>query len=219
MAESKHHKGSIVPLVQLWEAFQRDQPGGDLYGFNQWMMVNKVLVGQIAPLPNDGGSGDVPPSTPTVSVNEGAIQFDNLNFAAVYLLVRVYKFLKIYTKNLMLDERISSLDEFGVLATVQETKGTTIRDLCKSMLVEFSTMAAITKRLIANGLLTERVHQDDKRAKLIELTEEGSAYFFHIIQKLQELPEVMEGLSQEEQISFLQVLNRLDNVHSRKMQT
>lgn len=214
MSIKERQKGSIVPLVQLWEAFQADQPGGDLAGFNQWMLVHRVALSEptAAVTPPQGDA-----ATESFKVDEGRLEIENLNFAAGYLISRLFKFLKIYTKALLQGETIHSMDEFGLLASIEEKGALKISDLCKILLLEFSTVAAIVKRLVAVGLLMEGAHTNDRRAKLVDMTPAGRQYFYGILTKFSTLPELMEGFAKDEQILFLNLLNRLDLVHSKKM--
>jgi DNA-binding PadR family transcriptional regulator len=68
--------------------------------------------------------------------------------------------------------------------------------------------------LLKQGLLQEHVHPNDKRSKLIELTDAGRAAFESVQTGITKLADtVVADLTEAEKTSLLQMLNKLHRFH------
>ena len=85
-----------------------------------------------------------------------------------------------------------------------------MKNLAEKIGVTTGTLTVAVDRLEKKKLLVRKPHDTDRRAFLIELTEEGHAYFvqhhqFHI----QMTREIVAGLTPEEQNHFAEILEKV----------
>jgi DNA-binding MarR family transcriptional regulator len=76
------------------------------------------------------------------------------------------------------DEALSShgltIGQFGILAGLRRSRGVSIAALAEQLSTDASTLSRLLKPLAAAGLLTSETDPDDRRAKLLRLTEAGA---------------------------------------------
>ena len=204
---------SYIELIQAWEAFLKKHPHGSLEKFGHWLLqraaerpVNRVEE----------------PAAPYQAQAEGApadIGYDfNRNEAkAPQLLWRLGKILKVYTKPILEAEGLKSQDEFGILSHVYAVGECTKKQAVETHFIDGSTGIDMIKRLIKRGILTDRVSPHDRRARLIKLSPEGEALLLRMYERLGDLPEVMLGMSLEEQDTFVEQLQQLDIAHTYRI--
>ncbi len=85
-----------------------------------------------------------------------------------------------------------------------------MKDLAQKIGVTTGTLTVAVDRLEEKKILVRKPHETDRRAYLIDLTENGHIYFkqhhnFHI----QMTQEIVAGLTDEEQILFADILEKV----------
>jgi MarR family transcriptional regulator, transcriptional regulator for hemolysin len=103
-----------------------------------------------------------------------------------------------------------SLPYVGVATELDKSGLLLQRDLASRYGVEQPTMAALLTRMERDGLVSRKVHPEDKRASFVSLTAKGKAKLPEVKQKLvQEAHEVTSGLSKTETRTLLSLLRKV----------
>ncbi|MHA4741947.1 MarR family winged helix-turn-helix transcriptional regulator [Dyadobacter sp. MSC1_007] len=144
-----------VELVNEWAAFETNHPSGNIEEFcRHYLAKNKKQeqTGQLV-------GGVVPPSVDGLLLKIiGRISKLNMSYA-----------------NLALKETgLNQIEEFGMLMTIKIEKNPRKTDVIYANLFELSSGTDMLNRMKSRGLIMEYDDQDDKRAKRIELTAEGT---------------------------------------------
>ena len=100
--------------------------------------------------------------------------------------------------------------QYGAMQTVLEQPGIDQRTLARFMALDTSTTAGVVDRLESRGLLQRSLSPEDKRVRLLSLTQEGRALCQQArprVLRAQEL--TLAPLNAQERVTFMQLLNRL----------
>lgn len=187
----------LVELIKAWEKFLTAHPLGSVEGFAGWVLSNS---GQPIFNSND----------PEFDKFEGR---QKTSMQGAYLISKMNQYVTYYTKPMMRKFGLHSLDDFGYLQNIRYYKNITRTKACELMLQELTTGTDIIKRLIKNGFITEVLSVEDKRQKLLSLTQKGQAVLDNMILEFQSLPDTLGDLSDEERSTILSWLNQLDVFH------
>lgn len=191
--------GQLVELVQAWEEFREKHPEGSLENFGFWLRT-KNNVG-------------------TKKFRADDREFDRyeakakLSMQAGYLIGKLNQYVQVYTKPIVKNHGLHSMDDFGYLATVQWHGTITKTKACQAMLHEITTGTDIIKRLVRLGFLKELAHKADKRQKILQLTEKGTKVLAQLQDDFRELPDVLGDLDKKSRTSFVAWLMNLDLYH------
>jgi DNA-binding MarR family transcriptional regulator len=109
---------------------------------------------------------------------------------------------------------VYSEDDWGVLISLYPNTQLKKADVIRGCIMEKSSGNEVLKRMLKQGLLREAPHPDDKRAKLIELTDAGRDAFISVQQGISNLSNTVAGnLLEEEKADLLRILNKLNRYH------
>ena len=100
--------------------------------------------------------------------------------------------------------------QYGAMQTVLEQPGIDQRTLARFMALDTSTTAGVVDRLESRGLLQRSLSPEDRRVRLLSLTQEGRALCQQArprVLRAQEL--TLAPLNAQERGTFMQLLNRL----------
>lgn len=204
---------SYLELIEIWEQFLKKHPKGSVQEFAQWVLERPNHVSTI--------TAEDAAAVYQVSHQGESLNKDTLSAAsakAPYLLWRMSKILKVYNKPVFELEGLKSQDEFAILSYVHVVKECTKKEAIEAHLIDGSTGIDMIKRLIKRGLLTDRVSPQDRRARLIQLSENGRALLQRVYEQLINVPEVLGDMSTEEQKVFIDQLEQLNRTHTRRLQ-
>lgn len=104
--------------------------------------------------------------------------------------------------------------QFAALSTLWENPGMAQTELAQVTSMDMPTLNGVLKRLVARGLVDVMVAPDDKRFRVISLTDSGRAVTKllrsqgHIVSE-----KVLKPLSPEERTQLLTLLDRLIQAH------
>jgi DNA-binding MarR family transcriptional regulator len=199
---------SYIPLIEKWEKYI-DQTGNEsLEHFAVW------LLDQSRERPHaktDGPYSDIMNYFEENAEKSGSL----LSTAqAGFFIGRLYKFVKFYAKNIFSGLPVRTLDEFGILASLDQKEECNKKKLIIDNLIEMSTGIDIVKRLIRLGLINEEVNQEDKRQKLVSLSPKGRDLIRSLYQKMAGLPDVLGNLGKEERLEIVRMLFDLNHFHT-----
>lgn len=108
--------------------------------------------------------------------------------------------------------------QYALLFQLWEKDGQTSNELGKRLLLDSATITGIIDRLEQNGLIERRTDANDRRTKLIFLTEKGKTLEKPLKRQMDEMnEEVLSGLRDEEIQWFKEILFNIGIKNKRKM--
>jgi DNA-binding MarR family transcriptional regulator len=200
----------LVDLVQHWEEFLKEQPGGGKEDFARWLLEKDKADKLIASTAFDYDASVFRGDDPNFNKYHGK---QKTSMQGAYLVVRLGQYLHYYAKPLMKRHGLHSLDDFGYLQNVRYFSPITKSKACELMMQEVTTGMDIINRLIKNGLIRETINREDKRQKLLELTEKGNMVIDNILIDFAQLPDTLGNLPENDRDTLLQWMMQLDIYH------
>lgn len=160
--------GDLKQLIDLWEEYEDHSTQANLQEFAGWLN-DKVAE---KPAKNEKSIYIRVSNPPAIY----AQTLQNFNDETLFLeyISRIARFHEFYTRKFLEGLLINSRLEYQFLQTVHLLQKAKKTDLISLLLVEYTTGMDIIKRLINNGLLLETQNENDKRVKMLELTNEGN---------------------------------------------
>ena len=109
--------------------------------------------------------------------------------------------------------------QYAALQTVANQPDVDQRTLARSVGLDTSTVAGVVDRLEARGLMVRNASPDDRRVRLLRLTDEGRAALADIVPAMRRAQDrILKPLPREERKIFMRMLRTLvdgNNDHSR----
>jgi DNA-binding MarR family transcriptional regulator len=126
----------------------------------------------------------------------------------------LYRFAKAFSKNMLEQSNINSIDEFTYLMALMVNGPSNKTILIDHMVQEKSTGTEILKRLLTKKYISEKANKEDKRSKLLNITPSGMA----ALQKALPLMEtasrhVTQFLNKQEKETLVVLLKKLELGH------
>ncbi len=139
----------------------------------------------------------------------------NLNAQITQLLALMNKYLRFYLKKGFEGTVLSGPDDFGFLATLFLEGDLQKNELIEKNTMEFSSGMEVIKRLEKNKLIESLPDNKDKRAKIVQLTEEGKGVLVSIMPLMTQIAQIaMANLNNTEREQLLEILNKLNHFHN-----
>lgn len=131
-------------------------------------------------------------------------------FVAMSSVLRFHRLMTVAVEEELKVHKLN-LTDYMLLMTLQLSKTGTrpISKLAKALLVHATTATLATDRLEARGLLSRKPHPSDRRATLVEISEEGRALVRAATAALNTLEFGLQGTSTEDRAELVEVLARL----------
>lgn len=190
-----------VLLVNEWASFEESHPGADIEAFCSYYLTKQRSERNVAPPFNGQG---VPPTPKSFLVK---------------LMGYIVKVFETYMKSAISDiPEIRQPEDFYFLNTISFRGECRKTDVITGYLLGLSTGIDVLNRLLENGLIAERTDPDDKRAKLVSITEEGRAVLFKCYARAQKVAEIVfSELSDDDAQLVTQLLKGTEQKHSPLM--
>lgn len=204
MIEKKYNFISAKPIIEKWEEFVVSSSNDSIYNFAKWILNDKSVIEKL--------HYDDLQNYFDIQSEEHNLSY--LNSEAGFLIGRLYKFIKIYTKSVLKECNISSLDEFGLLAYIDLKNICSKKDAISETLIDNTTGIDIIKRLIMKEFVTEKTNPKDKREKLVSTSEKGKFALTSLYMKLGSIQDLLIGMNDKEKINLVNFLKRLDKLHT-----
>jgi DNA-binding MarR family transcriptional regulator len=196
-------------IEQLWKSFENQHPKGSLTDFGVWLIKNdpgeKIITQKNTEQENTGVKKKV------------SGKMTSTDMVGIFI-SRLYRFLRMASKDLLAKHDIASIDEFALLATLLVHPGMTKTELLKQNLMEITTGSEMLKRFVAKKWLLEQRDKNDKRITRLSLSAKGQQTIFACMQTLDDIEDILFPLSTKEQEALYALLDRLDAYHSEKHQ-
>lgn len=183
----------LLDLVQDYESGGGKTDAFDREDFISWLMTNHSRLVKKEENPPAGAP---------------------LNGLIAMYLSFMARYAQFYGRRVFRNTDIYSEDDWGVLITLYPDIQLKKTDVIRQCIMEKSSGNEVLKRMLKQGLLQEHVHPDDKRAKLIGLTDAGRAAFESVQNGVAKLSDtVVADLTDAEKTNLLQILNKLNRYH------
>lgn len=161
-----------IELVNLWGAFATQHPDASIEDFCRHLLIHKretenkgPLLGGVVPMHTDG--------------------------MLMKLIGRIHKLHVFYASAAFEGTSLGQLEEFGLLATIQQRGNPKKSELIYSNLLELSSGTDMVNRLKYKGLVKEFDDKDDKRSKRLSLTPLGEKTMSVCIHRVLRLAKMM----------------------------
>jgi DNA-binding MarR family transcriptional regulator len=131
------------------------------------------------------------------------------------LLVLMYRYARIYLKQAIKGSALNTPDEFSFLITLMTYKNMRKGELINRQVMEKTSGTEVIRRLLRRGMIAESDDINDKRGKLISITEQGRNEILKILPQMGNVSEIIVGnLSNDEVNTLSYLLKKLDHFHN-----
>lgn len=188
---------SVVELVQQFmeQNEKKAMYSNDLQGLTEWINASHKDNSQEEP---DWAGKELGRSSDSV-INT--------------LLIRMGRYAKTYSRSIG-NSVFSSQDDFIYLISLKTRGAMSKMELIRHNVGEKSSGILIINRLIRNGWAEQTVSKEDKRTKLIKITQKGLDLLEeHMIEIRKASKAVVGNLNHSEQMLLIAILSKLDEFH------
>ena len=183
----------IVELVNLWHAFEKENPKAEIQDF-----CKHYLIGKNIPLQQEQIFSE---DNPKGKVLGGALN-------------RLYKMSIFYSKKNLVELEFKTLEDFVYLNNLTDLGMVTKKQLIDKHATEYTTGIEIIKRLINLGLVKEKINPEDKRSTYVETTAKGKKMLEKCYPYMRQISSVLfDALNDKETQQFAYLLTKLDTFH------
>lgn len=191
----------IIGFAERYEQVNANAKQIDIHGFAQW--VNQQLAGETTKVPEPDWNGKIQGRSADSVINTS--------------LVHLYRYAKQHAKDAIAGSEFSTSDDFFYLISLMSHGSMTKTALIKLNVHEKSAGIQIVNRLISGGFVTQETKHDDKRNRMISITEKGkNALNNHIEQMRTASQNVTEPLSHAEKMELIRLLTKLEDFHEAR---
>lgn len=193
----------LLPYLEEYEESMGKNQGLD--GFAHWLVQHRSKD------VNKGAN----PNQKTDYTDPSNIREDiNRDVEISTSLSSLYKFAKHYTKKVLIDTPLKTMDDFGFMAALMRDDKMSKSELIRENLLEITTGTEIIKRLIREGLLHEESDPNDKRSKIVSATNKGKGLMYGLFTRMGDVAGIVTGhLSEEEKEEILVSFRKLKQFH------
>lgn len=152
--------------------------------------------------------------SPTKLMLENKIDVNYLENEICKQILLVSRYAKLAIRKGLQDFPEIANEEFTYLYRIKDEPGLSKMALIERNGHEKATGMHIIRRLVDYNLILEQNDANDKRSKLLFLTEKGNKYFDNSAPVIDDISTFMSGdLSHEEKVHLLQILIKLNTFH------
>lgn len=192
----------IKEVVQLLEKFDTNSDPKsypkDLAGFKRWIYDTEKETEKVADEPDWEGkeNGRTPESVIST------------------LIVHMNRYAKNYSKSAIYSSKFTTQEDFIYLINLKAFGAMTKTDLIKKNIQEKPVGMQIINRLIKKGWIEQNDSLEDKRSKIILISDEGLAALEQNMKKIKQATEIVSGnLCHAEKLELIKLLQKLEHFH------
>lgn len=205
---------SIKRLIELWEVFEEETDKRDFPEFARWLTFRLKERPELnIKLSGKKVKHKEPENISLFKALDEPVRF--LEYTS-----RISKLHDFYIKKFLSELPINNRLEYLFLFTVDKKREVKKTELINTHLVDYTTGMDTIKRLVNNGLLEEMADENDKRAKLLVITEEGKQVLESSGRKItDEIHMFLACISMNKWKKTLSVFEEINGFHSGIYQT
>mgnify|MGYP003507038796 FL=1 len=130
------------------------------------------------------------------------------------LLVHLNRYEKTYSKSAIAGSDFKTQDEFSYLINLKAFGSMTKMELIKKNIQDKSSGILIINRLINQGWIQQSDSKEDKRSKVLNITEAGKSALENQMEKIRNATRIVSGnLNQSEKMELIRILDKLEKFH------
>jgi DNA-binding MarR family transcriptional regulator len=130
------------------------------------------------------------------------------------LIVYMYRYAKLYIKKALDGTDLQSMDDFGYMVSLLQYEPMNKTELIQQNRQEKPTGMEIIKRLVRLGYIEETAHEDDRRSKVLRVSEKGRQVLGGLYVNMDKISRLILGnLNGVEQQQLVMMLQKLDDFH------
>jgi len=130
------------------------------------------------------------------------------------LLIHLNRYAKTYSKSAISDSDFSTQEDFIYLITLKSFGSMSKIDLIKKNIHDKPVGNLVINRLLNQGWIEQNDSSQDKRIKIIQITEKGLKALENQMGKIRQATKIVSGnLTHSEKIDLIRILNKLDQFH------
>jgi len=186
-------------MLEQFESIPSNKDRQNLQGFKEWIAGNFIKEQQKYPEPEweNKADGRSPES------------------AICTMLVHMNRYAKMYSRAAILDSSFSTQEDFIYLINLNSFGAMTKMELIKKNIQDKPTGMQIINRLIKQGWVTQSNSENDKRSKIITITETGKEALQAQMEKIRQATMIVSGnLDHIEKMELIRVLQKLEDFHN-----
>ncbi len=145
---------------------------------------------------------------------EGKEQGRSPESAISTLLIHLTRYAKSYSKSAISGSEFSTQEDFIYLINLKVFGAMSKIDLIKKNIHEKPVGTLIINRLLKKGWIKQSDSMEDKRIKIIEITQKGLKTLDKQMDQIRKATKIVSGnLSHAEKMELIRILNKLDQFH------
>jgi DNA-binding MarR family transcriptional regulator len=193
----KQPYGLLSEIVVLLEAFASEKEGEDfsLEAFILWLNREVLLRAELH--------------------TRGQAHPIRADTQITLLLNQLSKHFKLYSKKMLAQTDLVSIDDHIFLAMLNEKKSERKMTLVEANFMEASSGITVINRLLQKGLIEEFEDPDDKRSKRVAITDKGRREYTTSLPHIRKVIALMAGkLSAHKKTQLVSLLDELNDFHA-----
>lgn len=184
----------VVELVNEFNSYCNETGKDDLRGFSVWL--NRKL-------------------TEAPAVPGSLVADEEINRKIVYLTGRLSRYLRFYSRKMLGDFNITSVDDYQFLVSIARLGKPAKNEVYTDTITELTTGTQIMKRLVETNLVKEVADTQDKRVKRVMLTAKGEQTMRAIFARFSESLRLKGGnLPATDREELVRILSYLEGFHN-----
>lgn len=205
----KNKYAILKQIIDLYEDFETHEKNLDLLSFSRWITKKLDEEPKLNRRVLADRNSEIKTGTDSVvkTLDEKARFLESVS--------RIARFHEFYSRKALKDLIINTRLEFFFLRTVDELEKAKKTDLINAYHLEYTTGMDTIRRLSNNGLLDEIPDENDKRARLLVLTEKGEKTLDQAMKRMgDENKMFLSAIDNNKWRKALLTLEEIDEFHS-----
>lgn len=188
----------IVNLAEEFDNKKLQYYSDDLAGFKKWIYDNEKNKEHLHKEPIWEGKQNGRSSESIINT----------------LIVHMNRYAKTYSKSAIHNSEFSTQEDFIYLINLKASGPMSKMDLIRKNVQEKPVGMQIINRLIKKGWVCQSESVQDKRSKVISITEKGVEVLENSMKKIRQATEIVTGnLNQTEKLQLIMLLQKLESFH------
>lgn len=188
----------LIELINYWADFKKTYPGRSIEDFHRFELAKRD-TGALA-------SEHIRGNDPQSSANR-----------LMKVIARLHLAYNVYLRIALRDSPLEATEKFAFLAALNVLGETSKTQAINYAMMEMSTGIDILNRLLKENYISQRNDPDDKRAKLIKLTDAGYAVLQECFLKTATIREILlQDLTEDEKKICVQILYPVQEKHAKQ---
>jgi len=188
----------VINLVEEFENQNTDLVfSNDINGFKQWVQSKNTIC-----------------LKDNEFTYEGKENGRSMESVISTLLVHLGRYAKLYSKSVIYNSNFTTQDEFIFLITLKTFGKMSKMELIKRNIQDKPNGIQIINRLIRQGFVNQENDLQDKRSKILTITELGLSTLENKMDEIRKATNIVSGnLTNQEKKQLINLLNKLEQFH------